>query len=224
MRGLPREGAMMAMMMLTGPDFRERHVLDDGTEVTLRHIRPDDADELRRGFHRLSRASRYRRFQGVLNDLSGSMVHYLTHVDGRDHVAIVATRAADDGREIGLGVARFVRSTEDPTVAEVALTVVDEVQRRGLGRILAVAIARAARERGIHRLQGPILRDNVPIRLLLDEVGAEVHHGPDGTVFEVSLDPAPETNGARARIERIARKVMRAFAHGAPASAIRSSP
>lgn len=197
--------------MLTGPSFREEHVLDDGTLVTLRHIRPEDAAELKRGFERLSRASRYRRFQGVVNELSAGTLHYLTHVDGTDHVAIVATRRGPNGAEVGLGVARFVRSREDPTLAEVALTVVDEAQGKGLGRILSIAIARAALERGVHRLQGPILADNLPIRSLLDEVGATVHTGVDGTGFEVDLAPpsGPDSHGKLGA--RLARAVSRAF-------------
>ena len=56
--------------MRTGPDFREAHVLGDGTRVVLRHIRPDDVAELRRSFDRLSPESRYRRFFGGIAQLS----------------------------------------------------------------------------------------------------------------------------------------------------------
>lgn len=176
--------------MLTGPPFHERHVLDDGTKVELRHIRPDDASELRRGFEHLSNVSRYRRFHGFIKELSPSMLRYLTTVDGKDHVAIVATTVPDArGASVGLGVARFIRDRADPTRAEVALTVVDEAQHKGLGRILGVAIARAAHERGIVRFEGPILRDNAAIRNLLEEVGAELESTRDGLEFTVGLDP-----------------------------------
>lgn len=186
--------------MLTGPDFREEHVLNDGTRVVLRHIRPEDEAELKRGFEHLSSSSRYRRFQGLLNELSPGRLYYLTHVDGHDHVAIVAE--AEDGK--GLGVARLVRSESDPRLAEVALTVADEMQRKGLGRTLGVAIARAAKERGIDRLTGPILSDNHPIRSLLDEVGATLQTTTDGLTFEISLDD----DGAR---EGVIDRILRAF-------------
>lgn len=196
--------------MLTGPDFHEKHVLDDGTPVVLRHIHPADEPELKRSFERLSSGSRYRRFQGFLNELSPGMLYYLTHVDGRDHVAIVATTMPDGtGRVAGLGVARFVRTKEDPALAEVALTVVDDAQHKGLGRILGVAIARAAKERGIDRLTGPILRDNLPIRCLLDEVGATLRSTTDGLVFEVSLHPPDREH--ESRLEHVIRRVLHAF-------------
>jgi GNAT superfamily N-acetyltransferase len=198
--------------MLTGPDFREEHVLDDGTPVTLRHIRPGDAAELRRVFERLSPSSRYSRFQGVLRELSDDALHYLTNVDGSNHVAIVATtREQGGGPEIGLGVGRFVRTAEDPTTAEPALTVVDEMQHKGLGRILAVTLSRAAIERGIRRFRGQALTDNAPVRELLDEAGAVVRSTPDELVFDVDLETHDEPH-AQGRLELIARRVLRAAA------------
>ncbi|HEY6910671.1 MAG TPA: hypothetical protein VI356_14935, partial [Myxococcales bacterium] len=129
--------------MDTGPDFREDHVLRDGTQVTLRHIRPDDAAELKRGLERLSPASRYRRFLSLVSELTDEQVKYLTCVDGQDHVAIVAaTRVPGVEGEVGLGVARVVRVPGNPEVAEAAITVVDDAQGKGLGRILALALAR----------------------------------------------------------------------------------
>jgi GNAT superfamily N-acetyltransferase len=198
--------------MLTGADFREEHVLDDGTPVVLRHIRPEDAAELKRGFERLSPPSRYRRFFAAMGSLPDKTVHYLTHVDGRDHVAIVAaTRERPDGPEIGLGVARFIRTAEDPSVAEAALTVIDAFQRRGLGRILAIALARAALERKITRFRGEILVDNDAVRHLLEEVDARLETTSDGeVVFEVDL--APSAPGVGERLERVVRRVLRAAA------------
>ena len=201
--------------MLTGPDFHERHVLDDGTEVTLRHIRPADAAEMQRGFARLSRSSRYLRFQGVVNELSPEMLRYLTTVDGQDHVALVATRRDAGGAEVGLGVARVVRVHDDPCAGEVALTVLDEAQHKGLGRALSVAIARAALERGMHRLEGPILSDNGPVRGLLEEVGASVRREGSEMSFEVDLDPPASLAGPRARLEAAARKLARALSPNA---------
>ncbi len=197
----------------TGPEFHEEHVLADGTKVMLRHIRPEDGPELRRGFDRLSPESRYRRFLTGMSSLSDDMVRYLTCLDGQNHVAIVALthppgRADED---IGLGVARFIRADDDPTVAEAAIAVVDDMQHKGIGRILALTLARAAHERGILRFRGEILEDNLPVRTLLDQVGATVRVRPDGsTAFEVALDLAAE--GASARLDLAARRILRAAA------------
>lgn len=200
------------MDVLTGPNFHEEHSLDDGTRVLLRHIRPEDQADLKAAFDGLSAASRYSRFHGVVNELSPSALHYLTHVDGRNHVAIVATTIPREGHPaVGLGVARFVRSETDPSRAEVALTVVDGAQHKGLGRILGVAIARAAAERGVRRFVGPGLRDNVALRSLLDEVGARVKPTDDGIEFEIDLHP--DAHGKH--LEPAIRRFLRFFATSA---------
>lgn len=198
--------------MVTGPNFREEHVLDDGTPITLRHVRPDDVTGFKHAFERLSASSRYTRFHGITKTLSDEMLHYLTNVNGRDHVAIVAVgRPPNESADIGLGVARFIRSEEDPSLAEPAITVIDAMQKKGLGRILAIALARAALERGIDRFRGQILADNVPVRRLLDEIGAVVHDDLSrDLVFDVSLRPSDDHPSAMLRLEAVFRKLLRA--------------
>ena len=171
------------------PDFREEHVLADGTRVTLRFIRPDDAAELRRCFGRLSPRSRYQRFLGSVGELSDDTVAYLTRVDGREHVAIVATTDSLDLKsEVGLGVARFVRLEGEHGIAEAAVTVVDDAQGKGIGRLLLTALAEQALARGVRAFRGEVLADNDRMRHLLAEVGAATHAADGQTlVFDVPL-------------------------------------
>ena len=172
------------------PDYREEHVLDDGTKVTLRLIKPDDAEPLRLGFSRLSPTSRYRRFLSGMSELSDEMVRYLTEVDGVDHVAVVATTDSLDLKtEIGLGVARVIRLEGEPTVAEAAITVSDDMQRKGLGRLLVRTMAEAALERGVKTIRAEVLAENAPMRRLLADVGAVVR-SDDGTslVLDIPLE------------------------------------
>ena len=179
--------------------------LDDGTRVHLREIRPDDAGELRRGFERLSRASRYRRFLGSISSLSDRNVEYLTNVDGENHVAIVATVPEGD-HERGVAVARFVRDARRATVADVAITVADDMQGRGLGRMLGRVVGELALERGIERFRGQVLVDNTVCRQLIDEVGGTVTPDYGATLsFEIPLT----SDGDLA-----ARRVLRASATG----------
>jgi GNAT superfamily N-acetyltransferase len=174
----------------TGAHFREEHTLADGTHVVLRHVRPADAPELRRAFERLSPESRYRRFFGGVSHLTDAALRYLTEVDGRDHVAIVATTESPDlKQDVGLGVARFVRLSGEPAVAEAAVTVVDDAQRRGLGRLLANTLAEAARERGVHTFRAEVLADNGPMSAIMGEIGARALATDAGVVtWDVDLD------------------------------------
>src|SRR5438132_691696 len=113
--------------------FREEAALADGTRVLLRLVRPDDAPLLKAGFDKLSPESRYRRFLSARTDLDEAALRYLTTPDGEDHFAIGAL-ALPSGE--GLGTARFVRLEDEPRFADAAVTVVDQAQGKGLGKLL----------------------------------------------------------------------------------------
>jgi GNAT superfamily N-acetyltransferase len=204
-------------------DYAAQHVLADGVRVTVRHIRPSDADELRRAYGRLSPQSRYRRFLASMPALSEEMIRYLTDVDGQGHVALVATCESHDLKsEVGLGVARFIRLREEPDVAEAAVTVVDEMQRKGIGRILTQTLGEAALERGVKRFRGEVLADNAPMRRLLEDAGAVVRDDEGGTlVFDVPLQPevAVERQSPLRRMLRIAAEFVAALRAPAPPQA-----
>jgi GNAT superfamily N-acetyltransferase len=197
----------------TGPDFREEHTLANGTHVVLRHVRPSDAPELRRGFEQLAPESRYRRFFG-LTHLSDATLKYLTEVDCRDHVALVATTESPDlKRDIGLGVARFVRLPGEPSVAEAAITVVDDAQRRGLGRLLATSLAEAARERGVHHFRAEVVADNGPMRAILDEIGAAARGTHAGVVtYDIDLGGLDPSSAPVHTARGMASRLLRAAA------------
>ncbi|MDC3985099.1 GNAT family N-acetyltransferase [Polyangium jinanense] len=174
--------------------YHETRGLADGRVVRLRCIRSEDRDALVRAFGKLSRESRYRRFLVDVPFMSASMARYLTEVDGKDHVAIVAmTDSLDLKEEEGVGVARFLRLADEPHIAEAAVTVIDAYQGQGLGRVLLEALTRAARERGIQIFRSSVLVSNAPMRRILDEAGGVVHHDEGDTlVIDVPIgDPEP---------------------------------
>jgi GNAT superfamily N-acetyltransferase len=128
----------------------------DGTSIRVRPIAPTDKRALADGFTQLSDESRYRRFFAPLNRLSTTDLRYLTEIDHHDHEALIAF---DPGSEQTIGVARFVRS-DDPTVAEVAVTVADDWQGRGVATALLEQLVSRAREEGIECFLALILEDN----------------------------------------------------------------
>lgn len=176
---------------------------DGTTPITIRPICAEDRAELRDGFKKLSPLSRYQRFFSDIHELTDAQLDYLTNVDGVNHVALVASvPTADLALEKGLGVARFVRLPDEPDVAEVALTVVDDAQRKGLGTALLSALIAAARERGIHRFRMQILTMNGSMLGLLSHCGAiEIHSDdPEVRAFEIPLtDEGCEATAARAK-------------------------
>jgi RimJ/RimL family protein N-acetyltransferase len=170
--------------------------LTDGTRVRLRLLRASDHDGLLAGFARLSPESRYRRFFSATPRLSEEMLRRLLDTDDWNHLAIVAERVSADPKGVeGLGIARFIRLDDAPDTAEAAVVVVDDVQRRGLGRVLLLALVEAARERGIKRFRTYVLPDNEPAQRLLheldDQAKARIEDGL--RVFDIPLpEGAPE--------------------------------
>lgn len=173
--------------------------------MLLRHVQHDDLAALREGFEHLSPLSRYHRFNGVVRALSDDMLHFFVGADGTDHVAIVATSIPVAGAvPRGLGVARFIRDGHTSASAEFAITVADEMKHEGLGGILANALVRAARERGILHFRGIIAHDNRPIHLLLAELGPlnEDMEGPD-SLFDVALASPASVRGSGASLAMV---------------------
>jgi len=148
-------------------DLPRAYRLADGAPVHVRHLRPSDERVLRAAFRELSARSRYQRFLGPVSELSDSLWQYLCNVDGRDHVAFVAL----DSESRAVGVARFVRQWTAPSSAEVAVTVADAWQRRGLGALLVALLVEAARTAGVDAFVAYALPNNVGIRRLLARHG-----------------------------------------------------
>ena len=136
--------------------------------MTLRPIAPDDLPLLAASFERLSEESRYRRFFTIKDKLSAAELEYFVNVDHSDHEAIIAIDPA--GGEL-LGVARYIRSPEDPQLAEVAVTVADDWQGRGLGRSLLDRLTYRARREGVRRFSALVQSENRASLGLLDGVG-----------------------------------------------------
>jgi RimJ/RimL family protein N-acetyltransferase len=169
--------------------------LRDGSHVTVRPIRPEDAAPLRAGFERLSEESRYRRFLSPMQSLSGPMLRYLTELDHHDHEALVAT--ADDGALVG--VARFVRRTSDRQAAEVAVTVADDWQGRGVGTTLLELLADRARAEGISRFTALILARNQSMLALVEDLGTVRTIERTAGTIEVEITLPPNGTGPQLR-------------------------
>jgi GNAT superfamily N-acetyltransferase len=162
-----------------------RRTLPDGDQVLIRPIRPGDKGGLRDGVERLRAESRYRRFLSATPRLSDAALRYLTEVDHHDHEALLAV---DPRTRDGLGVARYVRSAEDRSMAEAAVAVIDDWQRRGLGTMLLGELAARARAEGIERFSASVLAENYAVIEFLHKLG-DVHvTGRAGGVVELVLE------------------------------------
>jgi GNAT superfamily N-acetyltransferase len=155
--------------------------------VRIRPVRRNDDVLIQDCFNRLGPQSRLARFLGVKRALTPAELRYLTDVDHHDHEALIAVSRSDGS---GLGVARFIRDGADPRSAEIAVTVIDEWQSRGLGTRLASRLAVRARSEGITRFTAVLFADNIrALRLLHQGFGSatELERDADQVHYEVQL-------------------------------------
>jgi RimJ/RimL family protein N-acetyltransferase len=165
-------------------------VLRDGSAVLIRQVHSADASLLADGFARLSARSRQMRFLTRKKGLSLAELRYFTDVDHHDHEALGALDQAN-GR--GVGIARYVRDASDPQAAEIAVTIVDDWQGRGLGTELLSQLSDRARQEGIRRFTALVAAGNTAMAGLLRDISAEfVRYGTGTVEYEIALVPRGE--------------------------------
>ena len=175
-------------------------VLRDGSTLRLRPTTPADEAALLEFFERLSPESRYLRFQGAVR-VDAHLVAAVGRSDGRETLSLIGelTDAGGTTRVVALGT--FVR-LRDPSRAEVAFAVADDLQRHGIGSRLLERLAANARKEGIERFVAQVLPGNAAMLHVFGETGFEVQRRFVGGVVEVEfeLSSSPEV------LDRIAQR------------------
>jgi len=184
--------------MFDPASFHVIETLSDGRRVEIRAQRPEDREALRAAVQRASPETLYHRFFAVKRAFSEKEAHYFLDVDFVSHVALVAV--ADEGGEAKIvGGCRYV--VVGPGRAEVAFSVIDDYQKRGLGTALMRLIAAIGREAGLEELVAEVLSDNAPMLKVFERSGLVMTAKRDGTVVHVSLKYA-EPTAPDAKLER----------------------
>ena len=166
----------------------ETVTLKDGTQVIIRPIHPDDAEDLQATFQRLSMESIYLRFLSFKKELPDEEARYLATVDYTTRMAFVAI-ASENNREIVVGVSRYAMDDPgNPEFAESAVVVEDGYQGRGLGKLLLWRLVNYAHARGIHILRGNLQVGNNRMLDLVRRSGLPHHTGYVDGIWEVDID------------------------------------
>jgi GNAT superfamily N-acetyltransferase len=174
------------------------------TELTLRNGRralawsvlPGDREAIRQGYELLSPESRYHRFlTGVPHLTEPLLDHLVDEVDGVDHVALVLFVLDDDNVGVPAGIGRIIRYEDDPTCADVAVTVLDAWQGQGVATALLAELLRQ-RPCGVTTLRTVVAVDNPPALAMLKRLGpttvTEADAGRLDVQVEVPLVATPE--------------------------------
>jgi RimJ/RimL family protein N-acetyltransferase len=150
--------------------WHKRILLDDGREIRLRPIAPEDVEPIRAGFSLLSPDEVRSRYLHPMKALSEDYLHTLTHPQpGRDFVLVLAEPLPPGEALIG-AVARL--SLQPGTRnAEFAILVSRFLAGQGLGRLLMKKLIEHAKRRRLDELQGDVLEDNIPMLKLAESLG-----------------------------------------------------
>jgi acetyltransferase len=141
----------------------------DGRVVTVRAIRPEDAQIEQEFVQRLSAEAKYLRFMSTLKDLTPAILARLTQIDYDRHMALIAT-VAEHPHERQIGVCRYTIEPDDES-CEFAVVVDEAWQGRGLGRHLISRLIDIAKRRGLARMRGEILSSNTRMLGLVSKMG-----------------------------------------------------
>lgn len=96
-----------------------------------------------------------------------------------------------------MGEARYVRTPGDRVTGEVAVVVVDDWHRRGLGRALLDRLTERARENGLTRYSAVVSPDNAVVIDALTRNGAERTGMSADSEIEFAFDLPSEGIGER---------------------------
>jgi acetyltransferase len=162
--------------------------LADGTQIVIRPIRPDDAEELQAAFQRLSMESIYLRFLFIKKELTDEEARQLATVDYNAHMAFVAI-IKENGQDIVVGASRYaLLEAWYPEVAETAVVVEDKYQGRGIGKLLLKRLVNYARAKGIRFLRGNLQIGNDRMLTLVKRSGLPHQTRYVDGIWEVTID------------------------------------
>lgn len=172
----------------------EEELTHRGRRLVLRPIRPEDAPEHRRFLSLISPEDLHLRFFVGVRELPEADLAHLTHIDYEHEMAFVAVSRGAGGDDEILGVARVCDDPGDLS-AEFAILVRSDLKQQGLGRVLTEKLIRYCRLRGISKLWGSVLTENIPMMHLARSLGFNVRR-TEGDIEEIVLDLQPVTSHA----------------------------
>jgi acetyltransferase len=163
--------------------------LRDSRQIVIRPVLPQD-DTLEREFvaHGMTAKSRYLRFLIGMRELPQEVARSFTQIDYHNHFALLA-ESFDNGQQVQVGDARFVREDPASHSAEFAIAIADAWQGLGLGRQLLRLIVKAAHAHGVQQLYGDVLHENTPMLALAGEHSfTKRRHPEDPRLLRVQRD------------------------------------
>jgi acetyltransferase len=186
--GVPRPSTDPYHHMAIHPypaDLETHFQLPDGTNVTIRPIRPEDAEIEAEFIRELSDEAKYFRFMHAIDELTPEMLARFTQIDYDREMALIAV-TYEDGHEVEHGVVRYI-TNPDQNSCEFALVISDTLQGHGIGQRMLNRLMEIARSRGLDMIEGEVLSDNHRMLQMIRTMGFQIQmRDEDPTIRNVS--------------------------------------
>lgn len=147
-----------------------------GKKIKIRPISKDDMPLEADFIQHLSPETKHYRFFCALNSVPDSMLKSLCNVDGENSMAFIATEEVD-GKDVEIGVSRYAVGDKQD-VHEIAVTIADNWQHQGLGKLLMKYLIDYAQTHGVKTLFSVELADNSTMRALAKDLGMKIKADP----------------------------------------------
>lgn len=182
----PDMGEVEGKIWLTPRELRTMLLLDDGTQVNFRSIRPTDEAATRDLFYSLSQETVYYRYMTHLTRISHRQIHNFVYIDHRHDVAMVGSVPDAAGEQI-IAIGRYYLNPKT-NLAEVAFVVRDEWQNRGIGKFMFRYLVNIARRNGIRGFTAEVLRDNKSMQAVFNKSGLKIKSSLAEGVYSFEMD------------------------------------
>jgi RimJ/RimL family protein N-acetyltransferase len=156
-----------------------------GLEILLRPIKITDEPLLKDFFYRLSDKSMYRRFMSSRRDMPHRQLQQFVVIDYTREIVILASITAGEKEEV-VGLGQYAIAGDSHT-AEVAFTVRDDYQNKGIGTELLSYLTFLARSQGLLGFTAETLMDNVPMLRLFEKMGFITEKRAADGVYELRM-------------------------------------
>ena len=166
--------------------IRASFLLDDGTEVNFRSIKPTDEPHMRDLIYNLSQETIYYRFMSRQQRFTPRQIQDFVYIDHRRDVAIVGTVPEAHGEQI-IAVGTYYLN-EKTNLAEVAFVVRDGWQNKRLGTNLFKHLIKIAKRNGIAGFTAEVLRENERMQNVFNHSGLKVSCQLEEEVYSFNME------------------------------------
>jgi GNAT superfamily N-acetyltransferase len=174
-------------------NFAVKETLQDGVEVTIRAVRPDDGERIHRAFRRLAPETVRHRFMSYKRDLTDAELKHITGVDFRRDVALLVTIGSGEDETVEGGASYFALDLDAPyDSAELAFTVEEDFQGRGIAGSLMRHLIWFARRNRLRQFEADVLISNLPMLAVFRDSGLPMTIAQDGETVHVTLSLQPD--------------------------------